>query len=203
MPRLSLINALRGPVPPDGYRYVDPESGFLSHSFDYTDWVDKERNHLKANGKEVPHDLNDQMEEQLCKTLPPGWCNYDDPHRNRPLMQIEWPDVLRASETFARWVAGGMELVDQQEAERRATICTRCYFNVQMGGCSACQAAIQRLSVNLTSKHDSYLKSCAVCKCYLKAKVHFPLKALDTGENKLQEMYPEFCWLKKGGPNYK
>lgn len=201
MSQLTLINALRGPVPPDGYRYVDPVSGFTAHSFDYRDWVEQEQKHLTANQREVPPDLEIQMQEQLCHTLPPGWCNYDVPNPVT-VYDLDWKDVLEAAARFAGWVAEGMPLVDQKEAERRAMVCTRCYLNVNIGGCSSCQAIVAKLSEGLTTKRDQYLKSCGACKCNLKAKVHFPLDTLKSAHN-IQKLYPSHCWLKEGGINYR
>jgi hypothetical protein len=47
------------------------------------------------------------------------------------------------------------------------------------------------------------LKTCAVCKCFIRAKVHFPMDTLDTQSDKVQGMYPDFCWLNKESPNYR
>src|SRR5262245_42974669 len=145
MSRLTLINALRGPVPPDGYRYVDPLSGFLCHCFDFRGWVDMERAHLQANGREVPPDLEILMQEQLCMTLPPGWCNYDVPNPVHTY-DLDWKDILEASQRLSSWILKGSPLVKQEEAQRRADVCTRCYLNVHVGGCSVCQAIIEKLS---------------------------------------------------------
>lgn len=200
MSSLCLINALRGPVPPDGYRYTDPVSGFRAHSFDYRDWVEQEQKHLKANGREVPVDLELAMQEQLCHTLPPGWCSYDVPNPVT-VHDLDWKDIMQAAQRFSGWLLDGCPLVDQKEAERRATICTRCYLNVSIGGCSACQAAVEKLSEGLTTKQDVYLKSCGACKCNLKAKVHFPYETLDKENPAVQKLYPDHCWMKHGGVN--
>jgi hypothetical protein len=53
------------------------------------------------------------------------------------------------------------------------------------------------------TKHDHMLRSCAVCKCFLRAKVHFPITTLDTQPEKVQSMYPGFCWLNKESENYR
>src|SRR4030095_11672546 len=142
MPRLCLINAMRGPVPPNGYCYVDPVDGFVAHGFDYTDWVNQEEKHLSVNGREVPPDLNLQMEEQLCKVLPPGWGRYEDPQRPRPSHALEWDEIKGGLSTFAKWIAGGCKFVDKEEADRRAAICSRCYLNMKIGGCASCQKAV-------------------------------------------------------------
>lgn len=203
MPRLRLRNPLRGDCPPEGYRYVDPFDGWISHAWDYFTWVEQQERHMRCNGREVPLDLGEQMQEQLCLCLPPGWCSYDIPGRARAQMQLDWKDVLRGAESLSRWMAGGAAMVDKKEAERRAEICTRCYYNVPMSGCSICQGVVEKLAGKLPStRSDRYLQSCAACKCSLRMKVHFPLEILDKENPGVQELYPQHCWLRKGGPNY-
>lgn len=200
--RLQLINEW-GACPPDGYRYVDPVDGFVAHAWTYVDWVDVQMAHLRANNREVPKDLGIQMQEQICKTLPPGWCLYDDENRPRPSTVLSWDDVMAGLKTFGRWVGQGANYVAQPEADRRAEICSRCYLNVHVSGCAACQKAVQEIVRDKKSKYDHMLRTCAVCKCFLKAKVHFPLETLDTANPGVQEMYPDFCWLNKNSENYR
>jgi hypothetical protein len=200
--KLSLIKT-QGPCPPDGFRYVDPEDGFVAHAWTYNDWVPLQQSHLSANNREVPPDLGEQMQDQLCKTLPPGWCNYDSDSRPRPTTSLGWGDVLGGLQTFAKWISGGAGYVSQEEADRRALICSRCYLNVHVEGCGACHKAVAEVTKDRKTKYDFALKACAVCKCLLKAKVHFPMETLDMNRDAVQEMYPEHCWLKKTGPNYR
>lgn len=199
---LRLINQW-GACPPDGYRYVFPEDGFVAHAWTYVDWLDVARAHLRANDREIPANLGDLMEEQYCSTLPPGFCTYDDENLPRPSTSLSWNDVQSGLKTFAKWMAGGCSYVSQSEADRRAMICTRCYLNVNVQGCSACQKAVQEVVRDKHSKHDFALRTCAVCKCFLRAKVHFPMETLDTESEKVQGMYPGFCWLNKESENYR
>lgn len=202
MPLLRLFNR-QGPCPPEGFRYVDPVDGFVVHAWAWNDWIPLARAHLSANDRVIPDDLEDQMEDQLCRTLPPGWCQFDDPNRPRPSTQMSWGDVADGGKVVARWMAGGMQVVGKDEANRRALICTRCYLNVNVEGCGACHAAVDKLTASLSTKYDFALKACAACKCLLRAKVHVPIeKVLDTESERVQSMYPEHCWLNKNGPNY-
>lgn len=199
---LSLAK-LWGPCPPDGYRYVFPSDGYLVHAWTYVDWVQAAKDHLVANNTPVPPTLESDMQQQLCLTLPPGFCLYDDDNRPRPNMSLEWGDVMGGLKTFAKWIAEGCQYVSQGEAERRAAVCSRCYLNVNVQGCSGCQKAVAEVVREKKTKLDASLKTCAVCKCFLKAKVHFPISTLDTDNEKVQQMYPEFCWLNKAGENYR
>ena len=203
MSRLCLTKKPFGPCPPDGYRFVFPEDGWTAHAWCYTDWIQEAVNHLRANGKEVPLDLAEQMEEQLCQGLEPGWCMFDDPNRPRPNLSLGWSDVVGALETFGKWIKGGMQFVSDDEADRRALICSRCFMNTQISGCSGCQKMIKEVMGKCSTRYDYALKACGVCKCVLRAKVHFPIKSLDTQDEKLQQMYPSHCWLKKDGENFR
>jgi hypothetical protein len=182
---------------------VDPEDGFTAHAWTYTDWVQAQKDHLQVNHKEVPQDLAAQMEDQLCQTLEHGWCMYDDPARPRVSTELTWSDMTRGLQTFGRWLGEGLAVVKQSEAERRALICSRCYLNVHIEGCSGCQKLVKEVSGKLETSLDRTLKGCAVCKCVLKVKVHLPQRVLDRENEKLQQFYPGFCWLNKLSPNYR
>lgn len=199
---LRLINQW-GECPQDGYRYVFPDDGYVVHAWTYVDWVQAARNHLQANQKPIPDTLEADMQHQLCLTLRPGYCLYDDEKRPRPNMSLSWGDVAEGLKTFSRWIASGCQFVVQSEAERRAAICSRCYLNVNVQGCSACQKAVTEVIGDKKTKVDSALRSCAVCKCFLRAKVHFPIETLDTDSSKVQELYPGHCWLNKESENYR
>ena len=194
MSRLSLIKP--SVCPPEGFRYVFPEDGYLVNDHTYDAWVQHARNHLQANQREEPPDLAAQMEDQLCQTLEPGWCAYDDDSRPRPSTSLDWGAIAGGVETFARWIRDGCRYVSQAEADRRALICTRCYLNVNVSGCAGCQKVVKEIVRNKMTQYDSALRACAVCKCLLAAKVHFPLEILDKENARAQSMYPEFCWLK-------
>jgi hypothetical protein len=199
----SLCLTNRSVCPPDGFRYVFPETGYIAHGWNHNDWVNDAIRHLQVNNLAHRADLVPLMEEQLCKTLPPGWCNYDDPNRARVSVSLGWQDVLGGLKTFASWIAQGCQYVTKEEADRRALICSRCYLNVNVQGCTGCQQAVVEVTGNRKSKYDDLLRSCAVCKCFLRAKVHFPISTLDRESLGAQELYPEFCWLNKKSENYR
>lgn len=197
--KLALIK--KTVCPPDGFRYVFPSDGYVSHSWTYDAWVEDALRHLQGNNIPPPPELAADMEDQLCRTLGPGWCLHDDPNRPRVSPNLGWNDVATGLKTFAKWIASGCSYVSQQEANRRALICSRCYFNTNVEGCAGCHEAVQEVTKSRSTKYDFALKACSVCKCLLKAKVHFPISTLDTtGTN--QQLYPDFCWLKKDGANF-
>lgn len=194
-------------VPPDGYRWTCSQTGVQIRNWDAVEWVGKAKRHLQSNNLPVPIDLQAQMEDQLCQLLPPGWCAYDDPNRPRVDTRLSWVDVEVASKTFIDWAEQGRPLVDQPEAERRANICARCYMNVRAQGCGkSCRALIRKLTglfLNRKTSVDDQLNTCAACKCDMRVKCHFSLDLIESNDSRdLQQLYPDFCWLKQGGMNY-
>jgi len=190
-------------VPPEpGFRYVFPEDGYVAQAWTYDAWINVAKHHLQANNKPVPDDLEEQMQNQLCQTLPPGWCDYDDPQRPRISTDFSWTDMVNGLKVFASWIADGCSYVSQEEATRRALICSRCYMNVNVEGCGSCQKLAAEVTKSRSTKYDFALKACAVCHCLLKAKVWFPTEILDRS-NVSQELYPDFCWNRKDGQNYR
>lgn len=190
--------------PPDGYRYVDPDTGHVTRKEDQQSWVLAAIAHRKANNLEVPLNFSALMEDQLCEVLPSGWCEFDDNSRPRIDMRFGLRDVWNWAEAHIKLL--GDNFVPQEEAERRAKICSSCYMNMEGAGCAGCQRVAELFTTELAKRKtqsDQYLKSCAVCKCYNRASVHFPLTILeshDTSEH--QSMFPNFCWRRKDSANY-
>ncbi len=189
-------------VPPNGFRWVDPVDGWTAHAWSYDAWVDLVKHHLQANNRSIPESIEDDMQTQLCMMLPAGWCNYDDPNRPRVSTDFSWGDLISGLKTFASWIASGCQYVLQEEADRRAQICGRCYLNVHVEGCGSCHKLAADVTKNRHTKYDFALKACAACHCLLKAKVHFEISTLDKAPTD-QALLPNFCWLKKDGQNYR
>ena len=186
---------------------MHPETGHVTTAIDAHTWYAKARAHLEANSLPVPPDLPERMQDQLCQTLPVGWCEYDDPNRPRVDVTFSWGDVERGTRTLFDFALQGSPLVSQTEAERRAKICSTCYLNVQAYGCGqSCSELIRKITgffVGQETSFDLQLRNCAACKCFLRSKVHIPLAVIEEHDKDLfQPMLPNFCWLKKGGDNY-
>lgn len=191
-------------TPPDLYRYVDPDTGHMTVSHNVVQWVDDATLHRLANGLPVPADLQQQMEDQLCGTIPPEWCLQVDPNRPFVSTRFGWQDVQDGLNTFLSWISGGTKLVTQEEADRRAKICSACYLNVHVEGCATCHKLAAALTWNRATAYDNNLKACAVCHCLLKAACHFPINDLESGDSEEhQKQYPSFCWRKRNGENYR
>lgn len=90
-------------------------------------------------------------------------------------------------------VMNGLKPVNQNDADRRALICSQCPANKSVESCSSCLATVKLISKSLigtrNTRYDRKLKHCGVCGCDLKMKVHFPLNQDDKND------YPSNCWV--------
>lgn len=202
---------------PGLFRYRVPETGFfLKEFYAWNDLEDAVVKHYRANKLPVPSDLRQLILDQLCATLPQGWCR--DGNQGfvgfvRGLLH-EFQRVLMGTTTLADWlIKAGGQRVDDAEVNRRGQICQRCVFNQPPIGCSSCNlAALNKVVERAIGGHslpiDAQLEACAVCGCSLKVKARLPMEVLNrhiTDEQRRQ--FPPAhngfvgCWLREQEPN--
>lgn len=212
---------------PGLYRYriegiKDPEVAMVKGYYAYNDLEAETIRRLKANHLPVPTDLRQRIIDQLCATLPEGWCS-DGSMLSRLGANIshEFFRVVQGTTTLFDWyVSDGRKKVPIQEANRRAAICTGssgattpCAFNSPPAGCTNCNkgalsAITQKIVSGQPTVHDASLTSCAICGCDLKAKVHLPLATLQRNltASQLSQFPPAHsgfpgCWLRPEEPD--
>lgn len=192
---------------PDDFRYTHPETGHVTTAVDVWTWLEKAKEHLKGNNLPEQPELFDLMQEQLCSTLPPEYCSYeqDDAGKQWINTRISFSDVIDFTKVLIAHAKTGGEYVSQEEADRRARICAACYLNVNVGGCGGCGQLVDLVTESRSTPHDHLLKSCAVCHCYNKSQVHFPLATLEINDTpERQSQYPPtFCWKSQKSPEYR
>lgn len=183
-------------VPPGGFIYRQPETGHLMKGTTFRELLAKVATHRNNNRIETTSRLSDEIEQAICARLSPedqhAHCKDGLPSRKT----ISWREVDRFLGTMAAWAQGGLKLVSQEEAERRAAICEKCPLNIGLHGCGMCRMALNEAREKILKRgtsHDSSLKACGVCGCDNKLQVHVPLNVL---KSRQQEglSYPDFCW---------
>ena len=207
-----LLNRHEGPpVDSEGrsFRYIHPETGHKSWGNDYDSWLIAARDHIRANKLAMPDDLAATAEDQLCGTLPPHLCLYEQGDPPPTDTRITFEKVLDWVRTVAAKIVSGQSYVEKAESERRAGICVQCPYNVLVvGGCgTGCNKKVAEFFTpgmsELKTTQDLRLKSCAVCSCFLRILVHFPIASLKEDDNvERQASLPQFCWRKRGGINF-
>lgn len=135
---------------------------------------------------------------ELCNKQ---WCERDPKRcmKSDPVVMSQ-----SAAKTFGNallsLVKNGLKPVPQQLAEKRGRICAyQCNGvsgkNKKLTRCSTCLQAIALTTRILigrrTTPVDTQLNQCAVCRCDLKQKIHYPLNEGD------ENVYPSYCWVTK------
>jgi len=189
----------REKVPPDGFRALQPETRVWIRGGDYWNWLDNLKAHRVANNIPITPFWAEEAEDILCRSLPPGHCKEKQPgvEQINVSTRLTFEDVQRGTNVFKEWVGAGRPTVDQKTAEKRAATCASCFYNVTLPGCKPCYGALNIVKgiVGIRKTHsDQWLNSCAVCRCFLGAKIWFPLESIKTTEEQLKR-YPEFCWI--------
>lgn len=203
MNRLRLIDK-NCPCPPDQFRYKFREDGWTEKCYSYDGWLGRIKEHRRINGYETPPEWQAEAEDQLCRLLPPGWCQQEtgEPPEWFLDSRLTMGDVLRGTAVLGAFVAQGMPLVSKAEAAARGVICAGCPLAINVAGCGPCVGlsnAIAEVAGNEPLPSDTALgnKSCAVCKCAARAQIWLPIELLARGVTELMmSQFPIFCWKK-------
>lgn len=180
------------------FRYLHVETGHWSHSAVYEDLIEQYLKHRKANELSIPDDYEAVIQDQLCRSLPPEWCERTG-GQSWVSTRFSFDDFVKGMKAFGRLMLGGFQFVSQTEANRRARICSNCYYNVNIPGCTGCQKLAEFVTGDVAKRstpYDDKLKACAVCHCSTAAMAHFPLEVLESvSTEEKQALFPlEFCW---------
>lgn len=204
MSKLRLKEIGRIETPPDKLRYKFPQDGHTIMEMDVDSWFRRIEQHYKDNGYPIPEDWKEIAEDQLCQSLPPGWCEYENGGDPQAFIdaRMTMDDVINGTNVLIEFVSQGAPLVDQKLADSRARTCAACYANISAGGCAACKGLAYLVdAVAGTSKTvaDDQLqgKSCGVCKCLSRAHVWLPIDVLSKGITPTMNLlWPDHCWKK-------
>jgi len=191
------------------FRFTVPETGYrIDNEHTMKGLLDKVKQHYEDNTIPLPEDWKEAVEDQLCRQLPSGWCQYTDGSPARSVPQIlSAENLIKGVTSLATMVTSSVKgddvFVSQEEANRRAEICSRCYNNINAGFCAGC-GTMQRLT-SLVAKvkgsrktpYDRDLQNCGICGCRNEAIVHVNRKVLLSGEkSETTNARPNWCWLK-------
>lgn len=198
---------------PDFFRYTHAEDGWVSTGINWWDmWENSEGSvvkHRKGNG--YPPVTEAEVEDQLCQQIGPAYCQQEQPGNFRFVnTRLKWRDIVEGTKAYISLIASGFQTVSQDEADRRAAICSGCFLKVTPQGCGSCVKMARLIVTHIAGKktaHEDKIANlaCAPCKCPLTSVVWFPMPLLEKPEvdsAEKQKAYPDFCWRKRGAINY-
>lgn len=173
---------------PGGWRDVCPETNFPFFADSLEQLVDKEKKHLIANKYPVPENLAEIIENRICHMMPEGICISTDAEKNvigRSRLPVV--DIMNTTLRFSNT----QRVVSQQEAERRASICSSCPHNAISKICSTCRGINSQLRSMMNGRstpYDHKLHICDIAGGYCKVMVHYLNISV---KDKVQG-----CWIK-------
>jgi hypothetical protein len=115
-------------TPPDGWRYLQRESGKLIRGTSFTNLLAAVREHRMANGYPIQMDMEQEVEAGVCEQSPSICAEVEAdliPHK------LTIANVLAFTMTLGESILKGSPRVDSAEANRRAVICSGCTDNVR------------------------------------------------------------------------
>ncbi len=190
--------------PPGGWRFTCPYCGepkITSVGITFGQLLGRVRIHY-TNMNHPDADLAVVVEAAICASLSHedqvACC--DTGVRNRT--SVSFGEIVAFTTWLATWLTTGAKLVPQEEANRRASICATCPYNVSVSGCAVCRTSIgilrnKLMKVDPTTSNDS-LKACGVCGCDLKTITHVPIETLQ--HRGLDYSKVPWCWQNETKP---
>lgn len=190
-------------IPPKGYDFKDPDTGHRTNRRNYDQWVGDIQEHRV--GMNLPKIDPTEAENQNCHKLSNAaakvFCTGDGLNAT-DAVTLHASDIARGTRTILNFKLAGSPLVSQEEADRRAAICSTCYLNVPFrmpcaGMCGELLEVVEKVVGGVRTQNHNDLNACAACKCSLVAKVHVPLEIIKkTESDDINALYPDFCWCK-------
>lgn len=176
-----------------GQMPVWEEDGKQFKSVSFNNLCYQVKEHRVENGGDLSLGWQNRLGNALCENFKLSQCSeFEGPDR-----KLSVSDMKTFFETMAKWSGIKFATVDQDEADRRAAICSTCPKNVEIHGCSGCfrlLSKIQSLIGNKRTKEDHMLQGCEVCACSLRAKVWLPIEAM--AGTRQDDQFPDHCWLR-------
>jgi hypothetical protein len=145
----------------------------------------------------------EDVDNYICGKWP-HFCHKEDtdgpPPSKRSLSMVSrvntWT-ILRSREA----PPGGYNLVPQDEAERRAAICSACPANKGWIKCQNCsQSTLSLLAIVRKlrgTKLDNDLMGCDVCGHDNRTAIHLEISDMPAMDSEEQKYMPPGCWKKK------
>lgn len=187
---------------PDSWRFTFRETGRTIRNFSWSGLVDNCKKYARDNDFAVPS--AEEIEDQLCKLLPPGWCVYETGELPQWFLdaRITLDDIINGTKVLGSFILEGMPLVDKETAASNGKICAGCYANVPAPGCGPCVGLANLVasvagSTPLESDPQLEGRACLYCKCASRANIWVPVEISQRGvSDETLERMPDFCWKK-------
>lgn len=178
------------------------------------------RHHLSTDQRTIEAEV-DNWNAKVCLKM--GWLDYIQPEassfpktmppsRLPASLSVAGAHVKKAVagvKIYTDWLGEGLKAVDRTLSEKRAAICAGCKENdpnpnwiqrLEAAAASHFNTLVEiKNDLELKTSHDDKLRSCQICDCPLKTKVHVPLPHIlsQTSEKTMKALraVSPACWI--------
>lgn len=188
-----------GKIPPGGWHF-EVAPGLKITGETYEKLLDRVFEYRIRGGRPIGN-IRDEVDKYYCSRWPEACVREPSDYGFSSVRNLD-PMSTRVSRHATMLAqkqnSGGFDLVNQDVAERRASVCADCPMNVVWKtGCSSCSSALSRLLISLrrlrNTQKDSKLMACKVCGHDNQTEVHLPEDIVKASDEELKEL-PENCW---------
>lgn len=188
----------RNLVPPGGWKFKDPDSGFWLEGRSIEQLVSNVILSRKKNGYTGSFDIEETEQEvlkQICSIIGEPHCKSDEEiviyEDKTGIFKL---DKITSIASAALEMAKGESLVDAKELARRQAICNKCFLNRPARGC-ACATVYKMINAAIPdNRRDENLEMCGACGCMINAKIQLPMSAVNAANKGSNNKYPSYCW---------
>ncbi len=185
-------------VPPDGFKYLQRETGLWIRADIWDELVDLVIAHREHKGlpKYERGTVDREIQRQMCLGAAKGVCRGEPGENYQPLddkvRSLSLDMIVEAGRTLVAWVTSHT-MASPEESKRRADICRSCPFNKEIPQC-ICTPLYKAMAAMIpASRREEGLLICGICGCSLAAKVLAPIDVVRAGNPEGTKL-PEWCW---------
>lgn len=196
---MALLKAQRT-TPPDGFVYVQPETGVRIERDTLGELEDSVIAHRQYKGIE-PTDrasVTLDIQRQICSHQFPGVCRPEEGESYEPIKDITRATtpqkVMSLTAAGFEFIKSGGKIVDKAESACRAAICRGCALN--RSTTCVCTVAFKVADALIPEgRREDGMLICGVCGCLNSVKVLMPAGVIQASEKGRDLTYPAHCWI--------
>ena len=180
--------------PTGGWYWRDEVTGKTVVARNFDALLESVKRTRASNGAELPADLAEQIEHDICRRLPDRFVKNRTKRLTEELLSRHEVDRV-TDEQLREWVKLGRRLVPKELAMEHSDICQRCAKNVKLG-CLSCKGIdtylLNWIGHNRRTGYEDLLGGCYGNKVYCMVMVHLRVEDIFP----IRQELPAECWYK-------
>lgn len=187
-------------TPPGGWRMTVAETGLTIRAASAKVLQGKVYQHMEANSLPMPAPFEAWFQDQLCSQMGLGepFCGPVRKTMDKQTANLSREMIVRFLKTMWALWEKGFQLVTQEQADARASVCAACPLNVTWQfSCWKCETLLALVGKILGKRKTTYeakLNFCSACGCKVSLKCWVPKDVLDAAEAGSKPEYAAGCW---------